>query len=266
MLGRECAHDDANYMIPVIEVTDLCMEYRGDGFEVKALCGVSFRVYPGEFVAIMGPSGSGKSTLLNILGCLDRPTKGEYRIDGELVSTLNEGQLSRVRNRKIGFVFQSFNLLPRLNAFQNVELPLIYGGLSRSRRAEAVRSTLAAVNLGDRLRHRPNQLSGGQVQRVAIARALVNGPSIILADEPTGNLDTRSGEEIMSIFQALNREGKTIILVTHEHDISRHAKKILHFRDGGLEKEEPVHNPLDALDVLRELEKALSGKKAVIES
>jgi len=240
--------------VPVIKVDTVSKVYRGEGFEVHALREVSFTVERGDFVAVMGPSGSGKSTLLNILGCLDRPTAGTYSIEGEVVSKLNEKALARTRNRRIGFVFQSFNLLPRLTAFQNVELPLIYKGLGRSARAEVVHQYLAAVGLGDRMESRPNQLSGGQVQRVAIARALVNEPSIILADEPTGNLDTRSGEEVMKIFQDFNDESKTIILVTHEDSIARHAHRILKFRDGELIDDELVRERLRAGERLREIE------------
>ncbi len=240
--------------VPVIRIDSISKVYRGEGFEVHALREVSFNVEKGDFVAVMGPSGSGKSTLLNILGCLDRPTSGTYFIEGEAVSKLNEKALARTRNRRIGFVFQSFNLLPRLTAFQNVELPLIYKGIGRSTRTEVVRRYLGAVGLADRMENRPNQLSGGQVQRVAIARALVNEPSIILADEPTGNLDSRSGEEVMKIFQDFNDQGKTIILVTHEDDIARHARRILKFRDGSLIADEVVNERLRADDRIQEIE------------
>ncbi|HXL01769.1 MAG TPA: ABC transporter ATP-binding protein [Candidatus Atribacteria bacterium] len=238
---------------PVIKVEDLWKIYQLGEVQVEALRGVSFEIEGGEFIAIMGPSGSGKSTLMNILGCLDRPTRGRYFLDGQEVSQLNENQLAQVRNKKIGFVFQSFNLLPRLTALQNVELPLIYAGLSLQKRKERAMESLEAVGLEERVRHYPNQLSGGQQQRVAIARALVNNPSIILADEPTGNLDTRSSEEIMHVLQKLNREGKTIVLVTHERDIASHAHRILHFRDGQLVDNENVEQPLEALAVLKEL-------------
>jgi len=238
---------------PVIKVEDLWKIYQLGEVQVEALRGVSFEIEEGEFVAIMGPSGSGKSTLMNILGCLDRPTRGRYFLDGQEVSQLNENQLAQIRNKKIGFIFQSFNLLPRLTALQNVELPLIYAGIPSQKRKEQAIKSLEAVGLGDRIHHYPNQLSGGQQQRVAIARALVNDPSIILADEPTGNLDTRSSEEIMHILQELNREGKTIILVTHERDIASHARRILHFRDGQLVDNETIEQPVEALEVLKEL-------------
>lgn len=241
---------------PVIKVENLWKIYQLGEVQVEALRGVSFEVEEGEFIAIMGPSGSGKSTLLNILGCLDRPTRGCYFLDGQEVSQLNENQLAQVRNQKIGFIFQSFNLLPRLTALQNVELPLIYAEVPSQKRKEQAIKSLEAVGLGDRVHHYPNQLSGGQQQRVAIARALVNNPSIILADEPTGNLDTHSSEEIMHILQQLNREGKTIILVTHERDIASHTHRILHFRDGQLVDNETVEQPLEAGEVLRELREA----------
>ena len=237
---------------PIIVVEELTKIYKMETFELKALQNVTFKIYPGEFVSVMGPSGSGKSTLMNLLGCLDTPTSGRYFLDQQDVSMLKDNTLATFRNKKIGFVFQSFNLLPRLDAFQNVELPLIYAGVSRVERNEMVKKFLAKVGLEDRMHHRPNQLSGGQTQRVAIARALVNDPSIILADEPTGNLDTRSGEEIMHIFQTLNDEGKTIILVTHEHDISLHTKRILLFRDGQLVGDEKVENPVRAEDTLKD--------------
>jgi putative ABC transport system ATP-binding protein len=237
----------------IIQVENLVKIYRMGKVEVRALNGVSFEVVPGEFVAIMGPSGSGKTTLMNILGCLDTPTEGRYVLDGIEVSSLRENELAMIRNQKIGFVFQNFHLLPRLTAFQNVELPLLYAGVPKGVRLRRVRELLEQVGLGDRAHHRPNELSGGQMQRVAIARALVNDPAIVLADEPTGNLDTLSGEEIMLIFQKLNEEGRTIIMVTHEQDIARHARRVIHFRDGKILKNEDVTDWIDARKLLAEL-------------
>ncbi|HEX29702.1 TPA: ABC transporter ATP-binding protein [Candidatus Poribacteria bacterium] len=224
----------------LIEVRDLWKIYRMGEVEVHALRGVSFDVERGEFVAIMGPSGSGKSTLMDILGCLAKPTRGLYRLEGEEVGRLSDNKLAEIRNRKIGFVFQAFNLLPRTTALHNVELPLIYAGVSRKERRRRAIEALEAVGLGDRIHHRSNELSGGQIQRVAIARALVNNPSIIFADEPTGNLDTKSSQEIMRIFEELNRQGNTIIMVTHEADIAAHAKRIIHLRDGMIEADERI--------------------------
>lgn len=240
-------------MKSIIQVENLVKIYRMGKVEVRALNGVSFEVVPGEFVAIMGPSGSGKTTLMNILGCLDTPTEGRYVLDGIEVSSLRENELAMIRNQKIGFVFQNFHLLPRLTAFQNVELPLLYAGVPKGVRLRRVRELLEQVGLGDRAHHRPNELSGGQMQRVAIARALVNDPAIVLADEPTGNLDTLSGEEIMVIFQKLNEEGRTIIMVTHEQDIARHARRVIHFRDGKILKNEDVTDWIDARKLLAEL-------------
>ncbi len=220
----------------VIQVREITKIYRMGAVEVPALRGVSFDVARGELIAIMGPSGSGKSTLMNILGCLDRPTAGEYLLDGQLVSQLNDDQLAGIRNRKVGFVFQSFNLLPRMTALANVELPLRYAGMLSGTREKA-QAALEAVGLGDRLMHKPSELSGGQQQRVAIARALVNNPAIILADEPTGNLDTRSGQEIMGLLVTLNRDqGTTIVLVTHDPEIAAYAERVIHIRDGQIER------------------------------
>ena len=207
---------------------------------VHALRGIDFNVSRGEYVAIMGPSGSGKSTLLNILGCLDTPTSGGYELDGEQVNALNHDVLAEFRNRKIGFVFQTFNLLNRATALQNVELPLIYAALSGRRRRDRAKTMLAMVGLADRLRHRPTELSGGEQQRVAIARALANNPSIILADEPTGNLDSKTGDEIMGILSSLNAQGHTILLVTHEEDVARKTQRIIRLRDGRVESDETV--------------------------
>jgi putative ABC transport system ATP-binding protein len=218
-----------------LELREVTKTYEMNSVGVRALRGVSFDLTENEYVAIMGPSGSGKSTLMNIIGCLDVPTSGQFFIDGRDVSTFGEDQLAEVRNTKIGFVFQTFNLLPRADVFHNVELPLIYRGMKPSRRREMTMKAVEAVGLADRVRHKPNELSGGQRQRVAIARALVNEPSIILADEPTGNLDTTTGAEIMTIFDDLQRQGNSILLVTHEEDVARHAHRIIRLRDGLIE-------------------------------
>jgi putative ABC transport system ATP-binding protein len=227
---------------PVIEIHDLTKVYHMGEVEVAALKGVSLTVERGEFVAIMGPSGSGKSTLMNILGCLDRPTAGSYRLDGTDVSRLDRDQRAEIRNAKIGFVFQSFNLLARTRATENVELPLLYGnlGLSAPERARRSRAALAKVGLAGREDHYPSQLSGGQQQRVAIARALVTDPAILLADEPTGNLDSRTSEEVIGIFQGLNDAGKTVVLITHEPDIAAHARRVVYVRDGLIWRDEKI--------------------------
>ncbi len=228
----------------VIRIREITRHYRMGETVVRALNGVSFDVERNEYIAIMGPSGSGKSTLMNMIGCLDTPTSGEYILNGERVSELSDAELAGVRNREIGFVFQTFHLLPRTDCLRNVELPLIYAGVRRGERRERAAEALRRVGLGDRMHHRPNELSGGQRQRVAIARALVNRPSILLADEPTGNLDSKTGEEIMHLFEELHRAGNTIVLVTHENDIAAHARRILRLRDGLIESDERVENPV----------------------
>jgi putative ABC transport system ATP-binding protein len=222
----------------LIDVRNLTKVYQMGDVEVNALRGVTFTAEPGEFIAIMGPSGSGKSTMMDILGCLAQPTEGEYFLEGEEVGQLSDNRLAEIRNRKIGFVFQTFNLLPRTSAQHNVELPLIYAGVGRKERKRRAFEALEAVGLADRVQHKSTELSGGQIQRVAIARALVTEPSIIFADEPTGNLDTKSGAEIMSIFRRLNQNGNTIIMVTHELELAQHANRVLHIRDGLIEQDE----------------------------
>lgn len=228
----------------IIQVSDLKKIYKMGSQEVHALDGVSFDVMENEYIAIMGPSGSGKSTLMNLIGCLDTPSSGTYVLNGQDVSTLEDAELAEVRNREIGFVFQTFNLLPRTDCLSNVELPLIYSGVNTTERHERAAKTLQRVGLGDRMDHKPNELSGGQRQRVAIARALVNNPSILLADEPTGNLDTKTGDEIMMLFEELYRMGNTILVVTHEDEIAEHARRIIRLRDGVIETDVKVENPV----------------------
>ena len=236
----------------LIEVRDLWKTYVMGSEEIHALQGVSIQIERGEYVAIMGPSGSGKSTLMNLIGCLDTPTKGSYLLNEKQVSQMNDNDLAQIRNEEIGFVFQTFNLLPRASALQNVELPLVYGGVANRDRHARAKAALEKVELGSRMTHKPNELSGGQRQRVAIARALVNNPSILLADEPTGNLDSKTGSEIMALFARLHQAGNTIVLVTHEADIAAFAHRTIHLRDGQVEKDvrdrrpEPRPVPADA--------------------
>jgi putative ABC transport system ATP-binding protein len=224
----------------LIRTYDLRKTYVMGGEEIHAVSGIDLEIRKGEYVAVMGPSGSGKSTLMNIIGCLDSPTSGDYYLNGALVSEMRDDELARVRNREIGFVFQTFNLLARNTALDNVELPLIYAGTSRAERREKAEAALKAVDLEARMSHKPAELSGGQRQRVAIARALVNHPSILLADEPTGALDSHTGTEIMALFGRLHEQGNTVILVTHEHDIAMHAHRIIHIRDGQIERDEQI--------------------------
>ena len=225
----------------MIKAADLWKTYdMGEAIQVHALSGVSFEIDRGEYVAIMGPSGSGKSTLMNLIGCLDTPTRGAYWLNGRLVSELEDDELAHIRNKEIGFVFQTFNLLARASALHNVELPLIYSGVPSHERLERAAEALRKVDLADRTHHKPSELSGGQRQRVALARALVNNPSILLADEPTGNLDSATGEEIMALFGRLHEAGNTILLVTHERDIAAHAHRVIHVRDGRIERDEKI--------------------------
>ena len=228
---------------PLLQISGLKKRYVMGSEEVWALDGIDVAIEEGEYVAIMGPSGSGKSTFMNMLGCLDTPTSGTYLLNGNDVSDYSDDELAEIRNREIGFIFQTFNLLPRVDCLRNVELPLIYAGLKQSERRELAAEALRKVGLGDRMDHKPNELSGGQRQRVATARALVNTPSLILADEPTGNLDTETGNDIMRLFEQLHRQGNTLLIVTHEEDIAQHARRILRLRDGKLEHDTPVPHP-----------------------
>ena len=238
-------------MKAVIEVKGLSKDYVMGTTVVHALRSVDLSIYEGEIVAIMGPSGSGKSTFLNMAGCLDRPSAGEYWLNGQEVSGLTDAELASVRNKQIGFVFQTFNLLPRTTALKNVELPLMYAGVKN--RSAVAMAALERVGLAQRMNHRPNELSGGQQQRVAVARAIVNEPVILLGDEPTGNLDSRTSEEIIALFQELNRQGKTVIIVTHELDIAHHCRRVIKFRDGRIQSDEVVENPVDAREVLAQM-------------
>ncbi len=234
----------------LIDIDDITKVYQMGSEEVHALAGVTLDVQRGEYMAIMGPSGSGKSTLMNMIGCLDTPTDGTYYLNNANVGDMTDDELAEIRNREIGFVFQTFNLLPRVNCLQNAELPLIYAGMSKAERRERAAEALHSVGLGDRMDHRPNELSGGQRQRVAVARALVNRPSILLADEPTGNLDTETGDEIMRLLEALHRQGNTILVVTHEEDIAHHARRIIRLRDGTLVNDDIVDEPaLAGIDI-----------------
>ena len=239
---------------PLIVTRSLVKDYHLDGYQVHALRGVSVTIEPGEFVAVMGPSGSGKSTFMNLLGCLDGPTTGEYFLAGEQVSRLTGDALAGIRNRRIGFVFQNFNLLPRTTAVENVELPLLYSGVAAAQRRQRALQCLAEVGLADRAQHHPAQLSGGQQQRVAIARALINGPVLILADEPTGALDTTTSCDVMALLQQLNRNGMTVVLVTHEHDIANFAARIVGFRDGQVVEDRRVAHPNDAVAMAARLQ------------
>jgi putative ABC transport system ATP-binding protein len=239
-IETESYRDDLVSTGVVIRTTELTKTYQMGAEEVHALRGINVEIKKGEYVAIMGPSGSGKSTLMNLIGCLDSPSAGQYWLAGRLVSELDDDELAYIRNKEIGFVFQTFNLLPRATALHNVELPLIYNGTPAEERLEKAKQALGRIELTDRMHHKPNELSGGQRQRVAIARALVNSPSIVLADEPTGNLDSKTGEEIMTLFANLHGQGNTIILVTHENDIAQHAHRIIYIRDGKIASDEAV--------------------------
>lgn len=247
----------------MIKIDKLGKTYGNGSVAVEALKNVSLHIEAEEFISIMGPSGSGKSTLMNILGCLDRATVGEYALEGVNVERMDNDELAEIRNRKIGFVFQSFNLLPRISALKNVELPMVYAGVHHKERRERAEEALRRVGLGDRMDHKPNEMSGGQKQRVAIARALVNNPAIILADEPTGNLDSISSQEIMGIFQTLNDDGVTVLIVTHEPDIAEHTKRIVTFADGWLTSDTVVENQLDAMKVLKERQEALANSMSL---
>ena len=228
----------------LIELIDVKKIYKMGVELIRALDGVSVEVYPNEYVAVMGPSGSGKSTLMNMIGCLDTPTEGTYYLRGQNVAEMVDDELAEIRNREVGFVFQTFNLLPRVNCLQNVELPLIYSGKTRHQRRQMAERALDQVGLSDRVTHKPNELSGGQRQRVAVARALVNNPALVLADEPTGNLDTKTGQEIMLLFETLYRRGNTLMVVTHEEEVAHHARRIVRLRDGLVESDVRVENPI----------------------
>jgi putative ABC transport system ATP-binding protein len=254
LVGRESLHGAAEDVSPLISLSHIHKVYQMGDVQIHALHGISLEIHRGEFLAIMGSSGSGKSTTMNILGCLDKPTRGHYFLEDQDVSTLSKDELADIRNSKIGFVFQGFNLLSRTSALENVELPMLYLGVKTSERLQRAKEALELVGLGDRLHNMPNQLSGGQQQRVAIARALVNRPTIILADEPTGNLDSRTSIEVMDVFQYLNREhGITIALVTHEPDIADYAKRVVVFKDGRIKRDQAVTNPRSAREELDRL-------------